>query len=54
MCLFCGDPYSVENVVGAILSNQTCQAHEKSSVILDTFLGKAVGGLDPYWNRYML
>ncbi|XP_043226331.1 rho GTPase-activating protein 190-like isoform X3 [Amphibalanus amphitrite] len=39
MCLFCGDPYSVENVVGAILSNQTCQTHQQSSVILDTFLG---------------
>ncbi|KAF0303752.1 Zinc finger BED domain-containing protein RICESLEEPER 1 [Amphibalanus amphitrite] len=40
MCLFCGDPYSVENVVGAILSNQTCQTHQQSSVILDTFLGE--------------
>uniref|UniRef100_A0A8D8RS93 Rho GTPase-activating protein 190 n=1 Tax=Cacopsylla melanoneura TaxID=428564 RepID=A0A8D8RS93_9HEMI len=39
MCMFCGDPYSVENVLGPLLSHQCCFMSGDRSVILETFLG---------------
>lgn len=39
MCMFCGDPYSVENVLGPLLSHQFCFLSSAHSIILETFLG---------------
>ncbi|KAG8238492.1 hypothetical protein J437_LFUL018422, partial [Ladona fulva] len=39
MCMFCGDPYSVENVLGPLLSHQCCFLSGDRSIILETFLG---------------
>nr|CAI5846228.1 unnamed protein product [Callosobruchus analis] len=39
MCMFCGDPYSVENVLGPLLSHQFCFLSSSHSIILETFLG---------------
>nr|XP_022914892.1 rho GTPase-activating protein 190 isoform X6 [Onthophagus taurus] len=39
MCMFCGDPYSVENVLAPLLSHQCCFLSAARSIILETFLG---------------
>lgn len=39
MCMFCGDPYSVENVLSPLLSHQCCFLSAARSIILETFLG---------------
>ncbi|XP_060516601.1 rho GTPase-activating protein 190 [Cylas formicarius] len=39
MCMFCGDPYSVENVLSPLLNHQFCFLSSPHSVILETFLG---------------
>nr|XP_018903141.1 PREDICTED: rho GTPase-activating protein 190 isoform X3 [Bemisia tabaci] len=39
MCVFCGDPYSLENVVGPLLNHQCCFLSGDRSIILETFLG---------------
>lgn len=39
MCMFCGDPYSVENVLGPLLNHQCCFLSGERSIILETFLG---------------
>ncbi|XP_063220269.1 rho GTPase-activating protein 190 isoform X2 [Bacillus rossius redtenbacheri] len=39
LCMFCGDPYSVENILGPLLSHQCCFLSGERSIILETFLG---------------
>ncbi|CAH1109193.1 unnamed protein product [Psylliodes chrysocephalus] len=39
MCMFCGDPYSIENILGPLLSHQVCFLSSSHSIILETFLG---------------
>ncbi|KAL1491496.1 hypothetical protein ABEB36_012085 [Hypothenemus hampei] len=39
MCMFCGDPYSVENVLSPLLNHQFCLLSSPHSVVLETFLG---------------
>lgn len=39
MCMFCGDPFSVENVLAPLLSHQCCFLSGERSIILETFLG---------------
>ncbi len=39
MCLLCGDPYSVENVLGPLLRHQNCYLSGDRSVALETQLG---------------
>lgn len=39
MCMFCGDPFSVENVLAPLLSHQCCFLSAERSIILETFLG---------------
>ncbi|XP_043283460.1 rho GTPase-activating protein 190 isoform X5 [Venturia canescens] len=41
MCMFCGDPYSVENVLGPLLSHQCCFLSGEKSIVLETFLGES-------------
>ncbi|XP_058794856.1 rho GTPase-activating protein 190 isoform X2 [Phymastichus coffea] len=41
MCMFCGDPYSVENVLGPLLSHQCCFLSSERSIVLETFLGES-------------
>uniref|UniRef100_A0A0A9YN62 Rho GTPase-activating protein 190 n=1 Tax=Lygus hesperus TaxID=30085 RepID=A0A0A9YN62_LYGHE len=41
MCLFCGDPYSVENVLAPLLSHHCCFMSGERSIILETFLGSS-------------
>ncbi|KAK4312268.1 hypothetical protein Pmani_016281 [Petrolisthes manimaculis] len=38
MCMLCGDPYSVENVLSPLLSHQWCQVTGDQSLSLQTFL----------------
>ncbi|XP_059469340.1 rho GTPase-activating protein 190 isoform X7 [Neocloeon triangulifer] len=39
LCVFCGDPYSVEHVLSPLLSHQCCFLSGDRSIILETFLG---------------
>ncbi|KAL0271513.1 UNVERIFIED_CONTAM: hypothetical protein PYX00_008585 [Menopon gallinae] len=39
MCMFCGDPYNVENVLSPLLNHQCCFLSGDKSIILETFLG---------------
>ncbi len=41
MCLLCGDPYSVENVLGPLLRHQNSYLSGERSVALETQLGDA-------------
>ncbi|XP_033341440.1 rho GTPase-activating protein 190 isoform X1 [Megalopta genalis] len=41
MCTFCGDPYSVENVLGPLLNHQCCFLSGDRSIVLETFLGES-------------
>ncbi|XP_054279717.1 rho GTPase-activating protein 190 isoform X3 [Macrosteles quadrilineatus] len=41
MCMFCGDPYSVENVLAPLLNHQCCFLSGERSIILETFLGSS-------------
>lgn len=36
MCMLCGDPFSVENVLGPLLSHQTCYLSGDRSLTLET------------------
>ncbi|XP_064079322.1 rho GTPase-activating protein 190-like isoform X2 [Macrobrachium nipponense] len=38
MCMLCGDPYSVENVLSPLLSHQLCMVTGEQSISLQTFL----------------
>lgn len=38
--MFCGDPYSVENVLGPLLNHQCCFLSGDRSIVLETFLGE--------------
>ena len=39
MCLLCGDPYSVENVLGPLLKHQNCSLSGERSLSIETHLG---------------
>ena len=39
MCLLCGDPYSVENVLGPLLKQHNCYLSGERSVAIETQLG---------------
>ena len=39
MCMFCGDPFSVENVLAPLLSHQCCFLSGDRNITLETFLG---------------
>lgn len=41
MCLFCGDPYSVENVLAPLLSHHWSVMSGERSVVIETFLGSS-------------
>ncbi|KAJ8665241.1 hypothetical protein QAD02_006903 [Eretmocerus hayati] len=41
MCMFCGDPFSVENVLAPLLSHQCCFLSSERSIVLETFLGES-------------
>ena len=41
MCLMCGDPYSVENVLGPLLKHQNCSFSGERSISIETHLGDA-------------
>lgn len=39
MCMFCGDPFSVETVLSPLLTHQCCFLSSDKSIMLETFLG---------------
>ncbi|KFM58166.1 hypothetical protein X975_04418, partial [Stegodyphus mimosarum] len=39
MCMLCGDPYSVEHVLGPLLSHQCCFVTTPHTITLETYLG---------------
>ncbi|XP_071043977.1 rho GTPase-activating protein 190 isoform X25 [Parasteatoda tepidariorum] len=41
MCMLCGDPYSVEHVLGPLLSHQCCFVTTPHTVTLETYLGES-------------
>ncbi len=42
MCLLCGDPYSVENVLGPLLRHQNSYLSGERSIAIETQLGSDV------------
>lgn len=40
LCMFCGDPFSVEGVLGSIMSEPSCRLTGERSVVFETFLGE--------------
>ena len=41
MCMFCGDPFSVENILAPLLSHQCCFLSSERSIVLETYLGES-------------
>lgn len=39
LCMFCGDPFSVESILSPIMSEPSCTLSSERSVIFETFLG---------------
>lgn len=39
LCMFCGDPFSVESILSPIMSEPSCSFSGERSVIFETFLG---------------
>ncbi|XP_055713098.1 rho GTPase-activating protein 190 isoform X4 [Phlebotomus papatasi] len=39
LCMFCGDPFSVENVLSTLITDASCTLSSERSLILETFLG---------------
>lgn len=39
LCMFCGDPFSIESILSPILSEASCIVSSERSVIFETFLG---------------
>uniref|UniRef100_A0A7G3AVT8 Putative rho gtpase-activating protein 5 n=1 Tax=Lutzomyia longipalpis TaxID=7200 RepID=A0A7G3AVT8_LUTLO len=39
LCMFCGDPFSVENVLNSITADTSCMLSSERSLMLETFLG---------------
>ncbi|XP_059615371.1 rho GTPase-activating protein 190 isoform X3 [Phlebotomus argentipes] len=39
LCMFCGDPFSVESVLSSIITDASCTLSSERSLILETFLG---------------
>ncbi|GFT88469.1 rho GTPase-activating protein 190 [Nephila pilipes] len=41
MCMLCGDPYSVDHVLGPLLSHQCCFVTTPHTITLETYLGES-------------
>ncbi|XP_055930700.1 rho GTPase-activating protein 190-like isoform X8 [Argiope bruennichi] len=41
MCMLCGDPYSVDHVLGPLLSHQCCFVTPPHTITLETYLGES-------------
>lgn len=41
MCMFCGDPFSVETILNTLMSDPTCQFSGDRSITLETFIGES-------------
>ncbi|XP_077288931.1 rho GTPase-activating protein 190 isoform X2 [Arctopsyche grandis] len=52
LCLFCGDPYSVENVLGPLLLHPSCCLTGTSSILIDTFLGDSKRNIEVIVSSY--
>ncbi|CAL4066050.1 unnamed protein product, partial [Meganyctiphanes norvegica] len=52
MCMLCGDPYSLENVLSPLLSHQWCQVTGERSISLQTFLDDCKRGVEVIVSSY--
>lgn len=41
MCMLCGDPYTVEHVLGPLLNHQCCFVTIPHTITLETYLGES-------------
>lgn len=41
MCMFCGDPFSVETVLNSLMSDSTCVFSGDRSITLESFIGES-------------
>lgn len=52
LCMFCGDPFSVESVLQPILAEPTCQLTGDRSVMFETFLGDTKRRIEVIMSSY--
>ena len=52
MCMLCGDPFSVENVLGPLLSHQSCALSGDRSLTLETVLGDSKRKVEVIMSSY--
>lgn len=52
VCMFCGDPFSVESIMSPILSEPTCTMSSERSVIFETFLGDTKRKIEVIFSSY--
>lgn len=52
LCMFCGDPFSVESVLGPIMSEPSCQLSGDRSIIFETFLGDTKRKIEVIMSSY--
>lgn len=52
VCMFCGDPFSVESILSPILSEPTSTMSSERSVIFETFLGDTKRKIEVIFSSY--
>lgn len=52
LCMFCGDPFSVESVLQPLLAEPTCELTGEKSIIFETFLGDTKRKIEVIMSSY--
>lgn len=52
LCMFCGDPFSVESVLNPIMSEPSCTLSGERSIIFETFLGDTKRKIEVIMSSY--
>lgn len=52
LCMFCGDPFSIDSVLGPIMSEPTCTLSGDRSIIFETFLGDTKRKIEVIMSSY--
>lgn len=52
LCMFCGDPFSVESVLQPLLAEPSCELTGDRSIIFETFLGDTKRKIEVIMSSY--
>ena len=52
VCMFCGDPFSIETILSSIMSEPSCTLSGDRSIIFETFLGDTKRKIEVIMSSY--